>query len=94
MMASSTVSTAIASAKLAWTILAAVLAMGIWVGTIQAEVSDKAEKADVQSSQAAMTEILKRIEEKIDDVDDKVEKVDERQRTLSEDVAELKAKVE
>ena len=83
----------ITSVKMAWSVLGAVLMLGIWVGTIQADVNDKAETADVQAKDAAMVEILKRIEEKVDKVDEKVDKVDERQRSLSQDVAELKAKV-
>ncbi len=78
------------SVKLMWTILVAVLSIGIWVGTIQADIGDKAEKIDV----ATQTQILKSIDDKLGDLKKSVEDLDTRQRAISEDVAELKAKAE
>ena len=78
------------SVKLMWTILVAVLTIGIWVGTIQADIGDKAEKIDV----ATQTQILKSIDDKLGDLKKSVEDLDTRQRAISEDVAELKAKAE
>ncbi len=78
------------SVKLMWTILVAVLTIGIWVGTIQADIGDKAEKIDV----ATQTQILKSIDDKLGDLKKSVEDLDTRQRAISKDVAELKAKAE
>ncbi len=78
------------SVKLMWTILVVVLSIGIWVGTIQADIGDKAEKIDV----ATQTQILKSIDDKLGDLKKSVEDLDTRQRAISKDVAELKAKAE
>lgn len=88
--------------KVSWMntgIITSIVLVGVWVGTIRADIDSKADKAKVEANEASVTEILKRIEGKLDDVNKKVdtldtsvEKVDERQRTISQDVAMLKAK--
>ena len=75
-------------------IVGTIFAIGVWVGTIQADVQNKAEKIDVASQQAALTEALKSINKNLDDIKDSVQKIDERQRKISEDVTKLKAKQE
>ena len=70
--------------------IGSLLAIGVWVGTIQATIGDKADKLEI----ATQTQILIRIEEKLDDVKDSVKDLDKRQRDISKDVAELKAKSE
>jgi cell division protein FtsL len=72
--------------------IAAVLSVGIWVGTLQADINDKAEKIDVAKQQIAMTKVLQRIDEKLDDLKEAVKDLDERQRVISTDVAAHMAK--
>lgn len=75
----------------------AVLSIGIWVGTIQADLSSKADKTDVAKEPVEQSEIitaLKSIDDKLGDISDDVKDLDTRQRIISADVAVLKATME
>lgn len=78
-------------------LLVAVLSMGIWVGTIQADLDGKADVEDVAKEPVEQSEIvsaLKNIDDKLGDIKDQVEDLDTRQRVISADVAVLKANAE
>ena len=75
-------------------LLVAVLSMGIWVGTIQADLDSKADKDDVAKDPVEQSEIvsaLRNIDDKLGDIKDQVSDLDTRQRVISADVAVLKA---
>ena len=75
-------------------IIGALVSGGVWVGTIQADISDKVEKVDFAKQQAMITQILISIDDKLGDIKDSVKDLDDRQRDISDDVTELKAKAE
>ncbi len=72
-------------------VVVAIFLMGAWVTSIQADITaldtNKAEKID----QVEMTQMLIRIDDKLDDLKDSVKDLDDRQREISKDVAALKA---
>lgn len=71
-------------------VIFAVLSVGIWVGTIAADVSNKADKIDV----ATQTQILVSIVKTLDEIKISVGSLDKQQREIATDVAVLKAKAE
>ena len=70
------------------------LVIGIWVGTLQAELGNKAEKIDVSTQVATQTEVLKGIARSLNSINDKLNSFDSAQRILEKDVAVLKAEKE
>ena len=75
-------------------IIFALASGGIWVGTIKSAIGDKVEEVDFAKQQATITQILISMDDKLGDIKGLVKAVDDRQREISKDVAELKAKAE
>ena len=67
------------------------LVIGIWVGTIQADIGNKADKIDVATQVATQTEVLKGIAKSLESINGKLSSFDSAQRVLEKDVAVLKA---
>ena len=82
------------SPAFAKSIIVLLISAGIWVGTIQADLNDKAEKIDVATQVATQTEVLKGIAKSLISINSKLSSYDETQRTLEKDVAVLKAGAE
>ncbi len=74
--------------------IGALLSIGVWVGTLQADLGNKAEKIDVATQVATQTEVLKNIATALSDIKISVKSIDDRQRETDIAAAELKAKVE
>ncbi len=70
------------------------LVIGIWVGTIQADIGNKADKIDVATQVATQTQVLKGIARSLESINKKLNAYDAVQRTLDKDVAVLKAEAE
>ena len=75
-------------------IIGALLSVGIWVGTIQADINDKAEKIDVATQVATQTEVLKSINKSLETMATSLGNLDERQRKTELEIATLKAKAD
>jgi len=73
-------------------IIGSLLAVGIWVGTIQADISDKAEKIDVATQVATQTEVLKSINNSLTTMARSLKSLDDRQRLAEIKIATLEAK--
>ena len=82
------------SPAFAKSIIVLLISAGVWVGTIQADLNDKAEKIDVATQVATQTEVLKGIAKSLISINSKLSSYDETQRTLEKDVAVLKAGAE
>ena len=67
------------------------LVIGIWVGTIQADIGNKADKIDVATQVATQTEVLLGIARSLESINRKLNSFDSVQRVLEKDVAVLKA---
>ncbi len=74
--------------------IGSLLVIGIWVGTIQADIGNKADKIDVATQVATQTEVLKGIARSLVSIDRAVKSLDAAQRTMETDVAVLKAEAE
>ena len=74
--------------------IGALLAIGIWVGTIQADIGSKADKIDVATQVATQTEVLRGIARSLESINTAVKSLDTTQRTMEKDVAVLKAEAE
>ncbi len=70
------------------------LVIGIWVGTIQADIGNKADKIDVATQVATQTEVLKGIARSLNSISAAINSLDVAQRTMEKDVAVLKAEAE
>ena len=82
------------SPAFAKSIIVLLLGAGAWVGTIQADLNDKAEKIDVATQVATQTEVLRGIARSLNSINTKLNSFDATQRTLETDVAVLKAEAE
>ena len=74
--------------------IGSLLIIGIWVGTIQADIGNKADKIDVATQVATQTEVLKGIAKSLNSINTKLNSFDATQRTLETDVAVLKSDAE
>ena len=79
------------SPAFAKSIIVLLITAGVWVGTIQADLNDKAEKIDVATQVATQTEVLKCIAKSLESINGKLSSFDSAQRVLEKDVAVLKA---
>jgi len=79
------------SPAFAKSIIVLLITAGVWVGTIQADLNDKAEKIDVATQVATQTEVLKGIAKSLESINGKLSSFDSAQRVLEKDVAVLKA---
>ena len=75
-------------------IIGTLLAVGIWVGTIQADINDKAEKIDVATQVATQTGVLKSINKYLTTMATSLKSMDDRQRKTELEVERLKAKAD
>ena len=82
------------SSTLAKSLAVSLIAIGIWVGTIQAGLGDKAEKIDLATQVATQTEVLKNINKTLSEIGVLYRNIDERQRKSDIEIAKLKAKAE
>jgi len=74
-------------------IIGVILSVGIWVGTIQADINDKAEKIDVATQVATQTEVLKSINKSLTTIAASYKSLDERQRDTEIQQARQEAEI-
>ena len=82
------------SSNMAKSAVTGLVMLGVWVGTIQADLGDKAEKIDLAVQVATQTETLKSLNATMTAMNKTVTDIAEKQRETELKVAKLEAKDE